>query len=162
MGHQEENNLQPFRNTVIEEGKLSWNKCCRIKYSIVLWMAGLRTWYYFCFTHACLPVLKNSSYRCLYLKTLSMKAIQWLCTETQQHIQVNMGLFATRFEMVPLWARRNVSMRTVKFQKALITSCFTFTQSKALGRVSLLLCKFPIQCCLGLVQFIWCWTHLPL
>ena len=95
------------------------------------------------------------------LQYISIKAIQWLCKETQQHTQVNMGLFARRFEMVPLWACRNVSMRTVKSQKALITSCFPFTQSEALSRVSLLLCKFPIWCCLGLVQFIWRWNTPP-
>lgn len=50
VGHQEENNLQPFRNTAIEEGKLSWNKCCHNKYYIVLWMAGRRTWYYSCYS----------------------------------------------------------------------------------------------------------------
>lgn len=38
--------------------------------------------------------------------------------------------------MVPLWAHRNVSTRTVKYQKALISSSFPFTQSEVLSWVS--------------------------
>jgi len=136
VGHYEENNLQPFRNTGTEEGNLSWNKCCHTKYYIVLWMAGLRTWYYSCYTHACLSVLKNSSYWCFYctvnLEHVSIKTIQWLHKKTQQHTQVNMGLFARRFEMVPMWACSYVITRTVKAWKALSTCCFLFTQSEAL------------------------------
>lgn len=60
-----------------------------------------------------------------------------------------------------LWAHRNVSTRTVKYQKALINSCFPFTQSEALGWVNVLLWKFLTWCCLGLVQFIWCWNTFP-
>lgn len=65
-----------------------------------------------------------------------IQASQWPRKETQQHTQVSVGLFARRFEMVPLWAHRNVSTRTVKHQKDLISSCYPFTQSKALSWVS--------------------------
>lgn len=137
MGYQEENNLQPFRNTGKEEGKFSWNKCYHTKHCIFLWVAWLRTWYYSCSTHA--YQFQETALTGVYTANqqhISIQASQWLCKETQQHTQVSVGLFARRFEMVPLWAHRNVSTRTVKHQKALISSCFPFTQSKALSGVS--------------------------
>lgn len=162
MGHQEENNLQPFRNTGTEEGKFNWNKCYHTKHCIFLWVSWLRIWYYSYSTHA--YQFWKTALTGVYTANqqhISIQASQWLCKETQQHTQVNIGLFARGFEMVPLWAHRNVSTRTVKYQKALISSCFSFTQREALSRVSVLLWKFLTRCCLGLVQFIWCWNTFP-
>lgn len=137
MGYQEENNLQPLRNTGKEERKFSWNKWYHTKHCIFLWVAWLRTWYYSCSTHA--YQFQETALTGVYTANqqhISIQASQWLCKETQQHTQVSVGLFARRFEMVPLWAHRNVSARTVKHQKALISSCFPFIQSKALSGVS--------------------------
>lgn len=159
VGHQEENNLQPFTG---KEGKFSRNKCYHTKHCIFLWVAWLRTWYYSCSTHAyqfwktALTGVYSSNQQ-----HISIQASQWLCKETQQHTEVNVGLFARKLEMVPLWAHRNVSTRTVKYQKALISSCVPFTQSEALVWISVLLWKFHPWCCLGLVQFIWCWDTFP-
>lgn len=125
-------------------------------------MAWLRTWYYSCSTHA--YQFWKTALTDVYTANqqhISIQASQQLCKETQQHTQVNVGLFARRFEMVPLWAYRNVSTRTVKCQQALISSCFPFTQNEALSWVSVLLWKFPTWCCLGLVQLILCWDTFP-
>lgn len=137
MGHQEENNLQPFRNTGKDEGKFNWNKCHHTKYCIFLWVAWLRIWYYSCSTHTyqfCKTAL-TGVYTAIQ-QHISIQASQWLCKETQQHTHRSTWASARRFEIVPLWAHRNVSTRTVKYQKVLISSCFPFTQSEVLSWVS--------------------------
>lgn len=77
---QEENNLQIFRNTGEEEGKLSWNRNCHFKYYTLLGMAALRTWYYFYYAHWN-TVLTDA--RTAELQHITIKAIQWPCNETQ-------------------------------------------------------------------------------